>query len=237
MTLPSTGRILAVAVVPLLVAFGCSGSGTGSPAVSSYDSCAVAFFPQGGGECVACLRSTCPAGLDALESACGGVLACVCPGGVYDAAAASEPACSQQLATSSCASAVGTEDQSICAACKVACGIASGSSSSGGSSSGTGSSSGSGSGSGSGASSSSGSGSGGIDGGDTGSSGCGCAASADDCLCYDPAPSDYTLSACPSYPCCWADTTYAPELDCECVADCSDPNPNPNAVSVAHCPP
>lgn len=122
-------------------------------------------------------------------------------------------------------------------------GSGSGGSGSGGGSSGTSASSGSGSTSsgGSGASSSGGaSGSGGFDAGSSGSGGWRCADNGSNCLCYDPAPTGYTLASCPSYACCWADLTYPAEHDCECLnesAPCANSNPNPNAVAVAHCPP
>ncbi|HEY6462271.1 MAG TPA: hypothetical protein VIY73_19020 [Polyangiaceae bacterium] len=165
---------LALAAVPVLAVFGAvvACSGATAPTGGQYDGC---LGSQAGTACIACIRSNCASALDNLETGCGDLLACDCPGGNFSADNAASPTCQSKATESSCIAAENSSAASACSACDSACTSVSSSSggSSGGGSSGSGSSSGitSSSGASSSGSSSGGTSSGGSSSGATSSSG------------------------------------------------------------------
>lgn len=167
-------RALAATALAMAAAAGCSGSdGSQSAGAAPYDACVSGLLGADRSACVECLRSTCPSGLDALETGCAEMLGCVCPAGETGGAAARVRGCAIAEQTPSCQQGSASYSTGICAACDVACGeygatSSSGSGATGGTSSSSGVDSNGSSGTGSGGTGSSGVGSSG-----TGSSGYG----------------------------------------------------------------
>lgn len=89
--------LAASVVAGCAVLFACSTSSNGGDAGANYGSYTACITQGASSDCVTCVENNCGTPLSNIESSCTDYLNCACPGGSYDASAASSSTCEGAL--------------------------------------------------------------------------------------------------------------------------------------------